>query len=216
VLSTTLAHVTNATIFDLSSPHQQVKTTFTFEAQIQYERGSRSCGGLGELQPTGSCCWLESCEQLENLYILTKLAQAKGVLQDLVVVVSLVRTLTESFGSASDLYRKLKRKSKPDSHSSGDEKEERHKRQRKPLRRRRNSSSESDHERSHRRPHVSWNLGSKKDDFSDSDEELVCTSSSQVLAEYDRGYRKLGEPFARGDCTSGFSVLLSSTKVRQC
>jgi hypothetical protein len=40
----------------------------------------------------------------------------------------------------------------------------------------------------------------KKDEYSDSDEELICTSSSQVMAEYDRGYRRLGEGFARGDC----------------
>ncbi|KAF2823547.1 hypothetical protein CC86DRAFT_372485 [Ophiobolus disseminans] len=123
---------------------------------------------------------------------------AKGVLQDLVVVVSLVRTLTDSFGSASDLYRKLKRKSKSDSHSSDDAKEDREKRRRRPGRKRRDSSSESDRTRG-RSHHISWNVGSKKEDYSDSDEELICTSSSQVLAEYDRGYKRIGEGFARGD-----------------
>ncbi|KAH8710198.1 hypothetical protein GQ44DRAFT_436921 [Phaeosphaeriaceae sp. PMI808] len=125
---------------------------------------------------------------------------AKGVLQELVVVVSLVRTLTESFGSASDLYRKLKQKSKSDSHSSSDKNVQREKRRLRPMRKRRSSSSSSDsnQDQGHRR-HISWNLGASKEDYSDSDEEAVCTSSSQVLAEYDRGYRKLGEGFARGD-----------------
>lgn len=41
----------------------------------------------------------------------------------------------------------------------------------------------------------------KKDDYSDSEEELICTSSSQVAKAYDRGYQELGEGFARGDCT---------------
>lgn len=114
---------------------------------------------------------------------------------------SLVRTLTESFGSASDLYRKLKRKSRPDSYSSDDVKEDQEKKRRRPGRRRRNSSSDSDRERGRYR-HISWNIGSKKGEYSDSDEESICTSSSQVVAEYDRGYQKLGEGFARGDCTS--------------
>jgi hypothetical protein len=129
----------------------------------------------------------------------TEQVQAKSVLQDLVVVVSLVRTLSESFRSASDLYRKLKRKSRADSHSSDDGKDDREKRHRRPFRKRRDSGSGSDRERDHHR-HVRWNLDVKKDDYSDNDEELISTSSSQVLAEYDRGYRKLGEGFARGDC----------------
>jgi hypothetical protein len=129
----------------------------------------------------------------------TERFQAKSVLQDLVVVVSLVRTLSESFGSASDLYRKLKRKSKADSHSSDDGKEDHEKKHRRPFRRRRGSDSDSGRERSHRR-HVRWKLDAEKDEYSDSGEELISTSSSQILAEYDRGYRKLGEGFARGDC----------------
>lgn len=142
--------------------------------------------------------------------ILTKLIQAKGVLQDLVVVVSLVRTLTESFGSASDLYRKLKRKSRADSPSSDDAKDDRGKRRHKPFRRRRDSSSESDRERS-RRHRVSWGAGTKDVDYNDSDEESICTSSSQVLAEYDRGYQKLGEGYARGDCMLHHHLAMSHT-----
>ncbi|KAF1941566.1 hypothetical protein EJ02DRAFT_404367 [Clathrospora elynae] len=103
----------------------------------------------------------------------------KGLLQDLVVVVSLVRTLTDSFGSASDLYRKLKRKAQP---KSSDDEVEPHKRPHRLLHRRRNSVFSPERRRT---------------DYSDSEEELICTSSTQVRAEYDRGYRKLGEPFAR-------------------
>lgn len=131
--------------------------------------------------------------------ILTKLIKAKGVLQDLVVVVSLVRTLTESFGSASDLYHKLKRKSRSDSRSSDDDKEKDEKRRRRSFLRHRDSSPDSDHERSRDR-RVKWSASARKEDYSDSDEELIVTSSSQVLAEYDRGYHRLGEGYARGDC----------------
>jgi hypothetical protein len=113
--------------------------------------------------------------------------------------------LTESFGSASDLYRKLKRKSKSDLHSSDDGKDDREKWSRRPFRKRKDSGSDSDRERGHRR-HVRWKLDSSKDEYSDSDEELISTSSSQVLAEYDRGYRKLGEGFARGDCMNYQSI----------
>jgi hypothetical protein len=108
-------------------------------------------------------------------------AQAKGLLQDLVVVVSLVRTLTESFGSASDLYRKLKRKSGKKGREDDDD--EYHIQG--PLHRRRRDSL--------------FGAGSREKDYSDSEEELIFTSSSQIKAEYERGYRKLGEPFARGD-----------------
>jgi hypothetical protein len=40
--------------------------------------------------------------------------------------------------------------------------------------------------------------GKQREDFSDS-EELICTSSTQIQKEYERGYQRLGEPFARGD-----------------
>lgn len=92
-----------------------------------------------------------------------------------------MRTLTDSFGSASDLYRKLKRKAgAKDSESEDDEFHIQ-----RPLRRRRRDSL--------------FGSGKSKEDYSDSEEELICTSSSQIRAEYERGYRKLGEPFARGD-----------------
>lgn len=110
-----------------------------------------------------------------------------------------MRTLTESFGSACDLYHKLKRKSGSDSHSSDDEKGKDEKRRRRSFIRDRDSSPDSDHERGRER-RVKWSAAARKEDYSDSDEELIVTSSSRVLAEYDRGYRKLGENYARGDC----------------
>jgi hypothetical protein len=119
--------------------------------------------------------------------IVTKLTQTKILLQDLIVVASLVSTLTDAFGSASDLYRKFKRsdeEQEPNNYA--------------PMRRRRDRSFDRD--RNHH-THIHWSAGRKDDDFSDSKEELVCTSSSQVRAEYERGYRKLGEPYAQGDCT---------------
>lgn len=134
------------------------------------------------------------------------------MLHDLVVVVSLVRTLTESFGSASDLYRKLKRKSKSDSHNDDEPKEDKERRYHRLGRKRRGSSSDSSSERGRRR-HLSWKLDTKKEEFSDSDEELICTSSSQVLAEYDKGYQKLGEGFARGDRRGIPSTKTSETNM---
>jgi hypothetical protein len=128
-------------------------------------------------------------------------------------VVSLVRTLTESFGSASDLYRKLKRKSKEGSSSSEDAKEERGKRRRKWSQKERDPSAGSKH--GHGRHHqVRWNIDSKQD-YSDSDEELIRTSSSQILAEYDRGYQQLGEGFARGDCITSPSTGTSCANVTE-
>ncbi|KAG9187724.1 hypothetical protein G6011_05595 [Alternaria panax] len=122
---------------------------------------------------------------------------AKGLLQDLVVVVSLVRTLTDSFGSASDLYRKLKRK--VGVKDSDDEDDKFH--IQRPFRRRRRDSL--------------FSSGKSKGDYSDSEEELICTSSSQIRAEYERGYRKLGEPFARGDVTTHTQLQSQIIKLQQ-
>ncbi|OAL56644.1 hypothetical protein IQ07DRAFT_13651 [Pyrenochaeta sp. DS3sAY3a] len=126
---------------------------------------------------------------------------AKDVLQDLVVVVSLVRTLTDAFGSASDLYRKLKRKSHSRICSDDDDRDGRHHH---PLERRRDSCNERGRERL---AHIAYHSAPRREDWSSSEEELICTSSAQVRAEYDRGYRKLGEPFARGDLVTAQTQL---------
>ncbi|KAA8614591.1 hypothetical protein Alg130_00934 [Pyrenophora tritici-repentis] len=91
---------------------------------------------------------------------------AKGLLEDIVIVVSLVRTLTDSFGSVKDLYRKLKPKSKQKDSDSEDDKHH----FRRPFHSRRDSGF-SVHKK-------------KESEFSDSEEELVCTSSIQVRADY--------------------------------
>lgn len=109
------------------------------------------------------------------------------------VVVSLVRTLTDLFGSASDLYRRLKSKSDPKTDEGGQDSGPA-----RPTLERKDSAS--DHDRPRRRS-VRWNLDHlRESEYMDSEEELICKSSSQLRAEYERGYRHLGEPFARGDC----------------
>jgi hypothetical protein len=107
-----------------------------------------------------------------------------------------VRTLTDSFGSASDLYRKLKRKA--GAKDSDDEDDKFH--IQRPSRRRRRDSM--------------FGSGKGKGEYSDSEEELICTSSSQIRAEYERGYRKLGEPFARGDGTFTFKTKPSGIDIK--
>lgn len=119
------------------------------------------------------------------------------MLKDIVVVVSLVHTLTESFGSAKDLFLKLKRTSKKA--DSSDEEDGDRKHRHRLSRRHRDSSSDSESGKG-RHHHLRWKRRPEEDPFTDSDEELIVTSSSRVRAEYDRGYNKLGEPFARGDC----------------
>ncbi|RMZ72283.1 multidrug resistance fnx1 [Pyrenophora seminiperda CCB06] len=122
---------------------------------------------------------------------------AKGLLEDIVIVVSLVRTLTDSFGSVKDLYRKLKPKSIQKDSDSDDDKH----RFRRPFHSRRDSG---------------FSMRKKKEDeFSDSEEELICTSSVQVRAEYERGYRKLGEPFARGDTTTHIQLQTQIIQLQQ-
>ncbi|EUC47696.1 hypothetical protein COCMIDRAFT_89326 [Bipolaris oryzae ATCC 44560] len=107
---------------------------------------------------------------------------AKGLLTELVIVASLVRALTDTFGSASDLYQKLKRKSSP--------------------------RDSDDEDRFHismfgrRRRDSGFGMSGSSKDLCESEGELIFTSSAQIRAEYDRGYRKIGESFARGDATA--------------
>ncbi|KAF1958606.1 hypothetical protein CC80DRAFT_15332 [Byssothecium circinans] len=136
--------------------------------------------------------------------------KTKDVLQELVVVVSLVRTLTEGFGSASDLYRKLKKKSK---HAKKDIKDhikeglEDHLQEDVDEHRRKHGRSKStghleDDKRAH---HHHMHLGSRdrskrrRDDSRDSDVESIDTSSPLVRAEYEHGYRIIGDKYAVGD-----------------
>ncbi|OCL01369.1 hypothetical protein AOQ84DRAFT_220367 [Glonium stellatum] len=108
------------------------------------------------------------------------LRSAKGALEATVVVVSLVHTLVDSFGSMSDLYRKLKKKEDKSFDSRYDL----------PDRRRREDDIEATYGRRRRR---------REDDYEDSDEESIYNSGSLIRQEYDRGYSRLGEQFAVGD-----------------
>ena len=126
--------------------------------------------------------------------------QAKGILQDLIVVASLVHTLTDSFGSASDLYRKLKKERKKSKDDNSDN-EHRHN----PLSRRKRRDSDSDTD-SHdyrrfgrSRSKKDERSKSRRRDSHDSDEDSINGASELVLAEYRRGHHYLGEKFAKGD-----------------
>ncbi|KAL6712672.1 hypothetical protein ACN47E_000549 [Coniothyrium glycines] len=133
--------------------------------------------------------------------------KTKGLLQDLVVVVSLIRTLTDSFGSAGDLYRTLRHKSSKRKNDDEDESSD-HRQSLKP-------SEFILGRNDHHRKHIRWSAGVKKDDYSDSEEELICTSSSQVRAEYEHGYRRLGEPFARGDLIAHTQLQFQIIQLQQ-
>lgn len=99
--------------------------------------------------------------------------------------------LTDAFGSAKDLYHRLERKS-----TSEDDRNEP-----------RNAEDASTRDRSDSHSniievlgrHVRWSLDRRAAHPNDSEDEVMCTASSQVQATYDHAYRKLGEPYARGD-----------------
>jgi hypothetical protein len=111
--------------------------------------------------------------------------------------------LTDSFGSASDLYRKLKKERKSSKNSEDSDEEHHHV----PLsrRKRRDSDSNSDSDfRNRRRNRRSKSRKgerskSRRRDSHDSDEDSINAASELVLAEYRRGHHYLGEKFAKGD-----------------
>lgn len=114
--------------------------------------------------------------------------QAKYVLETVVVVVSLVHTIMDTFGSTSDLYRKLKKK------------QEKVKEDVELLKGRhdippRRDSEEHSYQTSRRRRRKD-----RENDYSDSDEESIDTSGPLIRREYERGYHHLGHKFAVGDC----------------
>jgi hypothetical protein len=57
--------------------------------------------------------------------------------------------------------------------------------------------------------------GEQREDFSDSEEKLICTSSTQVQKEYERGYQRLGEPFARGDVMAQIQLQSQIIQLQQ-
>jgi hypothetical protein len=104
----------------------------------------------------------------------------------------------DSFGSASELYRKLKDEHKPKAEPS--DSEEHKQRHPSSLRRQRDSSSDS-HSSGHIRKKLNKSRIRKRVHYDDGDEESIHSSRAVVRAEYDHGYERLGDKFAIGDCT---------------
>ncbi|KAK3217347.1 hypothetical protein GRF29_1g2764697 [Pseudopithomyces chartarum] len=132
------------------------------------------------------------------MHMKKELGDTKDVLQDIVVVVSLVSTLAKSFGSAGELYRKLKKKTKNtkkglkedikheiEEHLPGHEHSDR-----------RDSHSDDRH-------HHRWQSRSRsrhaRDESCDSGKGTIERSHQLVQSEFDRGYHLIGEKFAIGD-----------------
>lgn len=128
-----------------------------------------------------------------------------GIQQNPKVVASLVHTLIDTFGSASSLYRRLKRERKAEE-SDDSIQDRRHV----PLSRRRLDSDTDSDFRDRRRRRLGRSKSRKGErsrsrsksrhrDAADSDEEAINAASELVLAEYERGHHYLGEKYAVGD-----------------
>ncbi|KAF2000724.1 hypothetical protein P154DRAFT_193549 [Amniculicola lignicola CBS 123094] len=121
----------------------------------------------------------------------------KDVVQNVLVTATLVHTLMECFGSASEIYRKLKKKKRKLEQELGEDFG-----LKKPLQKRSTSRFRAEYEYEgtddlrHRRRSKSRR---RDDDGDDSDAESIYSSGPHVRAEYDRGYHYLGEKFAVGD-----------------
>jgi hypothetical protein len=113
------------------------------------------------------------------------MAPDNAVLETTVDVSALVQTLSDTFLSACDLYRRLRKKQDREFGDLG----------------RRRSFREYESRRSSRR--FSDDDGRRSfDNVSiqiDSDEESMNNASYLVRREYERGYSRLGETFAAGD-----------------
>ena len=97
----------------------------------------------------------------------------------------------DSFGSMSDLYRKLRKKEEKTAENRYDLID----------RRRRDDDIEATYGRRRRR---------RENDYEDSDEESIYSSGSLVRQEYDRGFNRLGDQFAVGDCERNPSCFLAA------
>lgn len=140
------------------------------------------------------------------LLLATQADSVKDVPQDKAFVVSLVRVLTDAFGSAKDLYHRIKKKSNSD--DDHDDAEYRHQ----SSQDRRDSHSNLTEALGH---HVRWGLDRRERHHSDSEDDIICTASPQVQTTYDHGYRKLGEPFARGDHLAKIQLQSHIIKLQQ-
>ncbi|KAJ8108970.1 hypothetical protein OPT61_g7799 [Boeremia exigua] len=112
-------------------------------------------------------------------------------LHNRVFVSSLVSVLTEVFGSAKDLYHRLKQKSESDD-GYNKPKDAEHD----TTRDRRDSHSNIIESLGRR---VRWSFDRRTNHNNDSEDDLICNAAVQVKSTYDSAYHKVGEPFARGD-----------------
>ena len=120
---------------------------------------------------------------------------------------SLVRVLTDVFGSAKDLYHRLRQKSNSDDEQNEIEKA--------------GHDSTQDRQDSHSNiiealgRHVRWSLDQRARHHSDDEDNLICGASLHVQSTYDRAYRKLGEPYARGDDLARIQLQAHIIKLQQ-
>ncbi|KAJ4384220.1 hypothetical protein N0V86_001067 [Didymella sp. IMI 355093] len=130
-----------------------------------------------------------------------------SVLKGCVFVASLIGVLTDAFGSAKDLYHKLKQQSTCDDDDDKTEKDK--------------HDSNQDRRDSHSNivesvgRHVRWSLDQRIRHYSDREDELVCNASAQAQTAYDRAYRKLGESYARGDDIARIQLQSQIIKLQQ-
>ncbi|KAF1934248.1 uncharacterized protein M421DRAFT_97206 [Didymella exigua CBS 183.55] len=130
----------------------------------------------------------------------------KDVLKDHVFVASLIGVLTDVFGSAKDLYHKLKQQSTCDDDD---------------ITQRDKHASNHDHRDSHPNilesvgRHVRWSLDQRARHYSDREDDLICNASAQVQTTYDRAYRKIGELYARGDDIARIQLQSQIIKLQQ-
>lgn len=125
----------------------------------------------------------------------------KDALKGPIFVASLVGVLTDAFGSAKDLYHRLKKQSSCEDDEEKAEKDDRR-------------DSQSNIVESIGR-HVRWSLDQRTRHYSDREDELVCSASAQVQATHDRAYGKLGLPYARGDDVARIHLQSQIVKLQQ-
>lgn len=122
-------------------------------------------------------------------------------------VSSLITVLTHACGSAKDVYRRLKQKS-----GSDDELNEEKGAEYFAAQDRRDSHSNIIESVGR---HVRWGLDRRAKHYSDSEDDLVCSASLQIQSTYNRAYRKLGEPYARGDDVARIQLQSQTIKLQE-
>lgn len=144
-------------------------------------------------------------QETHSIRTLTELR--KDVLKQTIFVASLVGVLTEVFGSAKDLYHRLKKQSSRDDDEEKGEKYQ--------------HGSNEDRQDSHSNiiesigRHVRWSLDQRTRHYSHREDELVCSASAQVQATYDSAYGKLGVPYAHGDDIARIHLQSQIIKLQQ-